>query len=119
MKSTIFNDFSVELFLISRFSVSPSHSLVKDVSAEKLEEKLREAESETLQEIIDSKLTTPVSTTPSPTPTTPGPTTGKSHSSISPVSISANSIQAIPPFKPRKSKEWTAVEVNVECNFSM
>lgn len=62
-----------------------------------------------LHEIVESRNATPVSATPSLSPTTPGPTTSKSHHST--VSITADSIQPIPPFRPRKSKEWVAVEV--------
>lgn len=84
--------------LIGRFSVSPSHSLVSTTVAgsstttlRQSAEKLKDFENEILKE-----------GTPVPTPTTP------STSSVSVIQkpISISSIPEIPPFKPRKSKEW-------------
>ncbi|XP_015837199.1 anoctamin-8 isoform X2 [Tribolium castaneum] len=86
--------------IVGRFSVSPSHSLVAG-NENKLDIKLREM-SETLKETTHSQNVTPV-----PTPTSPAP--GTAH--YKPVSITPDSIQQIPPFKPRKSKEWTPAEV--------
>ncbi|XP_018576940.1 anoctamin-8 [Anoplophora glabripennis] len=84
--------------LIGRFSVSPSHSLVtqssKDVT--KSNEKLKEPESESVTEL------TPVTT---PTSVSSGSTS--SHKNLG---ITVNSIQEIPPFRPRKSREWTPAE---------
>lgn len=59
---------------------------------------------ETLKESGHSQNVTPV-----PTPTSPAPTTH-----YKPVSITPDSIQQIPPFKPRKSKEWVPAEVQPE-----
>lgn len=94
--------------------MSPSHSLVKETTPEKLAEKIKEADSEVLEEIIQTKNSSPVGATP--TPTSPGPTTSKPNQQQHPLSITATSIQQIPPFKPRKSKEWAPVEVRNELS---
>ncbi|XP_063905065.1 anoctamin-8 isoform X2 [Zophobas morio] len=85
--------------LIGRFSVSPSHSLVTG-NESKLDMKLRE-----MSETIKEKESVSQNATPVPTPTTPAPATLHK-----PVSITPDSIQQIPPFKPRKSKEWVPPE---------
>ncbi|KAB0803967.1 hypothetical protein PPYR_00937 [Photinus pyralis] len=96
--------------LIGRFSVSPSHVHGKEDGPEKLEERLK-LESEILKEIIDSR---PVGPTPSaepiPTPTSTVPAVNKNLPHHNPLSITPDSIQEIPPFKPRKSREWVPVE---------
>lgn len=78
--------------MLYRFSVSPSHSLVAAVSEAKVAEKLKEAETEIVVKEIKTSSTAP---------TSPAPI-----ASAGPITISADSIQKIPPFKPRKSKEW-------------
>ncbi|KAJ3636562.1 hypothetical protein MTP99_000095 [Tenebrio molitor] len=89
--------------LIGRFSVSPSHSLVAG-NENKLDMKLREMSAvEAVREAPASLNATPV-----PTPTTPAPSAISTHHK--PVSITPESIQPIPPFKPRKSKEWAPPE---------
>ncbi|CAH0551679.1 unnamed protein product [Brassicogethes aeneus] len=82
--------------LIGRFSVSPSHSLVSDQSLRKSEEKLKLLETEFKERSA--------SVTPVLTPTTPNPALGSNKN----ISITASSIAAIPPFRPKKSKDWTA-----------
>ncbi|KAJ8935020.1 hypothetical protein NQ314_013045 [Rhamnusium bicolor] len=83
--------------LIGRFSVSPSHSLVSaSGNVRKSIEKLREAESESVKE-----------TTPVTTPTSPSSGSASSHKHLG---ITVENIQEIPPFRPRKSKEWTLAE---------
>lgn len=79
------------------FSVSPSHSLVTGVTEAKVAEKLKEAESETVITEVKTSNTAPTSAPMSPTPI----------GSSGAITISADSIQKIPPFRPRKSKEWT------------
>ncbi|CAH1111241.1 unnamed protein product [Psylliodes chrysocephalus] len=86
--------------LIGRFSVSPIHSLSQSSeSMKKSMEKLKQYDLELSKEV-----------TPVLTPTTPGTSSsnassGQNHKNTGGVTI--DSIQAIPPFKPRKSKEWT------------
>lgn len=82
------------LTLLFRFSVSPSHSLAHTTEhIKRSTEKIKESES--VKE-----------TTPLQTPTTPGTSSStSSHKTVGGVTI--DSIQEIPPFKPRKSKEWT------------
>ncbi|CAH1966796.1 unnamed protein product [Acanthoscelides obtectus] len=84
---------------IGRFSVSPSHSLMKAVESTRSTENLRPTD------VDYAKETTPVAT-----PTTPGPST-----SSTPIDrqrgITAGGIAEIPPFRPRKSKELTPPEV--------
>lgn len=83
-----------------RFSVSPIHSLSQSSeSMKKSMEKLKQYDLELSKEV-----------TPVLTPTTPGTSSsnassGQNHKNTGGVTI--DSIQAIPPFKPRKSKEWT------------
>ncbi|KRT84827.1 hypothetical protein AMK59_653 [Oryctes borbonicus] len=81
---------------IGRFSVSPSHSLVTETTPKKVEAKIKEANAE----ILKAASATP---TPAATPTTPL-ALNSSHPKV--ISITADSIQQIPPFKARKSKEW-------------
>nr|CAI5824444.1 unnamed protein product [Callosobruchus analis] len=84
---------------IGRFSVSPSHSLMKTAESTRSTENLKSAEEELIKE-----------STPLTTPTTPG-----ASSSSTPIEkqrgITADSIREIPPFRPRKSKELTPPEV--------
>lgn len=83
--------------MIGRFSVSPSHNtgyITENVR--KSTEKLRQSDCEPLKEV-----------TPLTTPTTPG--TSSSTSSHKAVGVTIDRIQEIPPFRPRKSKEWVAV----------
>jgi anoctamin-8 len=95
--------------LIGRFSVSPSHSLVAG-NENKLDMKLREMSAvEAVREAPASLNATPV-----PTPTTPAPSAISTHHK--PVSITPESIQPIPPFKPRKSKEWAPPEVSSDAS---
>lgn len=75
--------------------MSPSHSLVTDADAPK------EAPKD-----VPSATKGSISPTPVPTPTSPLPLHHK------PVTITPDSIQQIPPYRPRKSKEWIPVEVN-------
>ncbi|KAK9693809.1 hypothetical protein QE152_g33945 [Popillia japonica] len=82
---------------IGRFSVSPSHSLVTETVPKKVEAKIKEANTEILKAASASP-------TPVVTPTTP-PSLSSSHPKV--ISITADSIQPIPPFKARKSKEWS------------
>ncbi|XP_019880243.2 anoctamin-8 isoform X2 [Aethina tumida] len=86
--------------LIGRFSVSPSHSLVSAQPLRKSEEKLKEPEEQT--EVKERS----ASITPVLTPTTSS-STSTSHKNIS---ITASSIQEIPPYRPKKSKDWTVPE---------
>lgn len=84
--------------LIGRFSVSPSHSLATASSESKVSE----------VGPVPSPLAEPRSST---APTSPGPGTAATSCSpvkTSPITISAESIQKIPPFRggPRKSREW-------------
>ncbi|VEN36991.1 unnamed protein product [Callosobruchus maculatus] len=83
---------------IGRFSVSPSHSLMKTGESTKSTENLKSTVEEFLKE-----------TTPLTTPTTPG-----ASSSSTPIEkqrgITVDSIREIPPFRPRKSKELTPPE---------
>lgn len=44
-----------------------------------------------------------------PTPTSPAPQMATHHAK--PISITPDSIQQIPPYRPRKSKEWVPIEV--------
>ncbi|KAL3287914.1 hypothetical protein HHI36_002370 [Cryptolaemus montrouzieri] len=83
---------------IGRFSVSPSHSLVTsdNKTSKKTEVDYKEA--------LKSLATSPV------TPSGP-PSIGSVTSQHKPVGISPGSIQEIPPFRPRKSKEWAPPEV--------
>ncbi|VEN36989.1 unnamed protein product [Callosobruchus maculatus] len=84
---------------IGRFSVSPSHSLMKTGESTKSTENLKSTVEEFLKE-----------TTPLTTPTTPG-----ASSSSTPIEkqrgITVDSIREIPPFRPRKSKELTPPEL--------
>nr|CAI5824442.1 unnamed protein product [Callosobruchus analis] len=84
---------------IGRFSVSPSHSLMKTAESTRSTENLKSAEEELIKE-----------STPLTTPTTPG-----ASSSSTPIEkqrgITADSIREIPPFRPRKSKELTPPEL--------
>ncbi|XP_022912435.2 anoctamin-10 isoform X1 [Onthophagus taurus] len=92
---------------IGRFSVSPSHSLVTNNDGankkDSKEDKLDKLEKPSSKEGSNEILKTSTSVTPVSTPTTPH----SFNSHHKPVSITPDSIQAIPPFKPRKSKEWT------------
>lgn len=102
--------------MIGRFSVSPSHNVSghNTETVRKSNEKLKQTEHEPLKE-----------PTPLATPTTPGTSSSISnHKAVGGVTI--DSIQEIPPFRPRKSKEWVAPEVCVvfhslyasaQCNF--
>ncbi|KAJ8983111.1 hypothetical protein NQ317_001855 [Molorchus minor] len=82
--------------LIGRFSVSPSHSLVTtSANVGKSTEKLKETERGHNKEV------SPV----------PSPVTTPSTSSQKPSGITPERIQEIPPFRPRKSKEWIPSEV--------
>ncbi|XP_017773591.1 PREDICTED: anoctamin-8 isoform X3 [Nicrophorus vespilloides] len=83
--------------LIGRFSVSPSHSLVTQEPKPK-EDKRKE-------DVNAKKRGSATSISSAPTPTTP-----TSHVIHKPISITPDSIQAIPPFKPRKSKDWMPLE---------
>lgn len=92
---------------IGRFSVSPSHSLVHP-NTKKSQEKIDKVHKVDHAEPVKNLSS---NVTPVPSPTTPS----TSHSSITsshktPLGITPDSIQQIPPFKPRKSKEWTAAE---------
>lgn len=84
-----------------RFSVSPSHSLVTQSSKDmtKSNEKLKETESESVKEL-----------TPVTTPTSASSGSTSSHKNLG---ITVDSIQEIPPFRPRKSREWTPAEVSL------
>lgn len=88
--------------MIGRFSVSPSHNA--DPSAENLKksnETLKQADHEASKE-----------PTPLTTPTTPGTSSStSSHKGVGGITI--DSIREIPPFRPRKSKDWTAPEVRL------
>lgn len=86
--------------LIGRFSVSPSHSADRNTeNMRKSNEKLKQLEHEPQKE-----------PTPLVTPTTPGTSSStSSHKGVGGVTI--ESIQQIPPFRPRKSKEWAVPEV--------
>lgn len=79
---------------IGRFSVSPSHSLVAASS----EEKLRQADKEMLKEVLSLNTLIPLQS--------------PQISEKKPVSITPDSIQQIPPFRPRKSKDWVHPEVS-------
>lgn len=81
-----------------RFSVSPSHSLVT-ANESKLDFKMKELE--TVTEKISPQNSVPTSTSPVSTNTI----------HYKPISITPDSIQAIPPFRPRKSKEWAQPDV--------
>ncbi|XP_074035844.1 anoctamin 8 white walker isoform X2 [Leptinotarsa decemlineata] len=90
--------------LIGRFSVSPIHTLGNaSESISRSTEKLRHQESESTKDC-----------TPQATPTSPGLSSSTisifthSHKPLSTRTI--DKIQEIPPFKPRKSKEWTAAD---------
>ncbi|KAG5900571.1 hypothetical protein JTB14_022876 [Gonioctena quinquepunctata] len=90
--------------LIGRFCVSPSHATVQSPeNIKKSTEKLKHQESESTRE-----------NTPQATPTSPGvPSSTQSHFNHSHKSsggIIINKIQEIPPFRPKKSKEWAAAE---------
>lgn len=86
--------------MIGRFSVSPSHNVSRSTeSIKKSNEKFKQIDNEPLKEV-----------TPLTTPTTPGTSsTTSSHKGIGGITI--DSIQEIPPFRPRKSKEWGSPEV--------
>uniref|UniRef100_A0A6P7G5P8 Anoctamin n=1 Tax=Diabrotica virgifera virgifera TaxID=50390 RepID=A0A6P7G5P8_DIAVI len=92
--------------LIGRFSVSPSHTVSHaPESLKKSMEKLRQHDLELSKE-----------TTPVPTPTTPGASssnTSSGHSHRNTGGITIDSIPEIPPFRPRKSKEWTPPPVEL------
>lgn len=96
----------VSIKLIGRFSVSPSHSLVTGTSDKKVEEKLKEAEAEVMKELLSS------TSTPSPTPSLSEKNKNSEKRNHKPISITPDSIQPIPPFKPRKSKEWVHPDSN-------
>ncbi|XP_066152104.1 anoctamin-10 isoform X2 [Euwallacea fornicatus] len=98
---------------IGRFSVSPSHSLAHTSHIKKPEEKHEAVINKS--ELIEQVKSRSSHVSPVPTPTTPS----TSHSSITSahrigLGITPDSIQQIPPFKPRKSKEWTPENVVVE-----
>ncbi|CAG9766242.1 unnamed protein product [Ceutorhynchus assimilis] len=78
---------------IGRFSVSPSHSLVQAEEAKQSEENR-----DTICK--PDNLSTHVSPLPSPT------TSQSSITSVQRTSMGITGIQQIPPFRPRKSKEW-------------
>lgn len=116
-RSTIENDWKVSklnwlsiglwLYLIHRFSVSPSHNLVHSTQFKKSAEKIS-CDAPEAKKSISSHVS------PMPSPSTPT----NSQSSITSihrtrVGITADSIQQIPPFRPRKSKEWVPPEVVV------
>lgn len=111
MKIYLFKFYS---HLLVRFSVSPSHSLVtSEINQErKVEEKLKEAELEVLKETVSS------TSTPSPTPSASPHSNSHSHQQhyvyhqSKPISITPDSIQPIPPFRPRKSKDWVPPDVS-------
>lgn len=86
--------------MIGRFSVSPSHNTHYGTeNLKKSTEKLKQ-----------SDMDPPKEATPLTTPTTPG--TSSSTSSQKCVGgVTIDSIQQIPPFRPRKSKEWAVPEV--------
>lgn len=86
--------------IIGRFSVSPIHNINRSAeNIKKSNEKFKQ---------IDNDL--PKESTPLTTPTTPGTSSStSSHKGIGGVTI--DSIQEIPPFRPRKSKEWGSPEV--------
>lgn len=91
---------------IGRFSVSPSHSLQQSAHVKKSEEKMDKIH--TADPLSEHRRSVSSHVSPLPTPTTPS----TSQSSVTsahraPFGITPESIQAIPPFKPRKSKEWT------------
>lgn len=81
--------------LIGRFSVSASPTHLGTASSDS---KVSEAHHETHVAQVEPKT--------SSTPTSPGVTQLKHQ----PITISADSIQKIPPFKPRKSKDWQGHE---------
>lgn len=83
--------------MIGRFSVSPSHNVGHAAeNIKRSNEKLKQPDHEQ-----------PKEPTPLATPTTPGTSSStSSHKAIGGITI--DSIQEIPPFRPRKSKEWTA-----------
>lgn len=83
--------------MIGRFSVSPSHNASHNTeNLRKSNEKLKQSDHEPLKE-----------PTPLTTPTTPGTSSStSSHKGVGGITI--DTIQEIPPFRPRKSKEWTA-----------
>lgn len=86
--------------LIGRFSVSPSHNTSHNTeSIKKSNEKLKHSDFEP-----------PKESTPLTTPTTPGTSSStSSHKGVGGITI--DSIPEIPPFRPRKSKEWGVPEV--------
>ncbi|XP_019755048.2 anoctamin-8 isoform X1 [Dendroctonus ponderosae] len=90
---------------IGRFSVSPSHNLVHSTQFKKSAEKI-------CPDATEAKKSISSHVSPMPSPSTPT----NSQSSITslhrtPLGITADSIQQIPPFRPRKSKEWAPPEV--------
>ncbi|XP_060518982.1 anoctamin-8-like isoform X3 [Cylas formicarius] len=89
---------------IGRFSVSPiRHGSVMPSRPKQVDEKMKTPESD-LKKLISS-------TTPVPSPTTPSTSASTSSSSHrTPLGITPDSIQQIPPYKPRKSKEWIPSE---------
>ncbi|KAL1514378.1 hypothetical protein ABEB36_003645 [Hypothenemus hampei] len=102
----------VEAKTIGRFSVSPSHSLVHSDQLHEYEEKIDVTLSNQSPDINESLRNVPIShVSPIPSPTTPS----TSHSSITSshktlLGITPESIQPIPPFRPRKSKDWVPPE---------
>lgn len=79
--------------------MSPSHSLVREPSKD-MEEKIKEYEKELMKERDRVSKTPSANVSSTTTPMTPGPTAAK------PFHITPDSIPEIPPFRPRKSKEW-------------
>ncbi|XP_076268543.1 anoctamin 8 white walker isoform X3 [Rhynchophorus ferrugineus] len=92
---------------IGRFSVSPSHSVSHGSNAKKSQEKINKSKPATPESTKNLSSTV----TPVPSPTTPGTSHSSNTSSHrTPLGITPDSIQQIPPFRPRKSKEWAPVE---------
>ncbi|XP_030764721.1 anoctamin-8 isoform X2 [Sitophilus oryzae] len=92
---------------IGRFSVSPSHSLSHGSNVKKSQELISKPKAETpeFNKTISSNVT------PVPSPTTPSTSQSSITSSHrTPLGITPDSIQQIPPFRPRKSKEWIPAE---------
>ncbi|XP_057653457.1 anoctamin-8 [Diorhabda carinulata] len=90
--------------LIGRFSVSPSHTVTQTPdNVKKSMEKLKQ------HDLEHSKETSPV-----PTPTTPGTSNTSSHKSTGGITI--DSIAEIPPFRPRKSKEWIQTPMETDLH---
>ncbi|KAK9876156.1 hypothetical protein WA026_011272 [Henosepilachna vigintioctopunctata] len=94
---------------IGRFSVSPSHSLATNEN-KPLDKKQHENDP---KQALKSLAASPV------TPSGPPPAPSSSTWQNKPFSISPGSIQEIPPFRPRKSKEWLQPESEVSYHLTI